>query len=65
MPKRNYGQAKRQREANREDKKAQKLQRKLERGDSSAENESAPDAFGSENPTSPSPDRRDSSNSPE
>ncbi|HYC32030.1 MAG TPA: hypothetical protein VEB59_07040 [Gemmatimonadales bacterium] len=31
MPKRNYNQAKRQREASREEKKAQKLQRKLDR----------------------------------
>ena len=31
MPKRNYNQSKRQREASRDEKKAQKLQRKLER----------------------------------
>jgi hypothetical protein len=43
MPKRNYGQAKRQREASREEKKAQKLQRKLERGDTSPPDDEAAD----------------------
>jgi hypothetical protein len=44
MPKRNYNQAKRQREVSREEKKAQKLQRKLDRM----------------TPTPPPPDRHES-----
>lgn len=40
MPKRNYNQAKRQREASREQKKEQKRQRKLERINTQAEDES-------------------------
>ena len=49
MPKRNYNQAKRQREASREEKKAQKLQRKLDRQgspppDADAEEPTPPDS---------------------
>ena len=40
VPKRNYNQAKRQREASREQKKEQKRQRKLERINTQAEDES-------------------------
>ncbi|HEX6106870.1 MAG TPA: hypothetical protein VFZ26_14885 [Gemmatimonadales bacterium] len=43
MPKRNYNQAKRQREASREQKKEQKRQRKLERINTQAEDESTPE----------------------
>ena len=45
MPKRNYGQAKRQREASREQKKAEKQLRKAERQESvPPENDSADDS---------------------
>ena len=43
VPKRNYNQAKRQREASREQKKEQKRQRKLERINTQAEDESTPE----------------------
>jgi hypothetical protein len=53
MPKRNYNQAKRQREASREEKKAQKLQRKLDRINAAPEDGETPE------PQSPdSPPRR-------
>jgi hypothetical protein len=51
VPKRNYGQAKRQREASREEKKAQKEQRKLERIELPSSDQDRSEQDGPDTPT--------------